>query len=222
MSLRNLRILALLILALSITSYAQSLGDVARQVRAEKQKKRAPHARVITNEDIATSPEPDKARTEDASKEAAKDAAKAATSDAPAAASPVDPAKQVTGAEAGGPKAAESGKKQPQTREEREAETERRTQELNRVYVDRIAAIRKQIETTQSELAKLQQAQLDNTGEFRRTAGLSPYPSEYAAQQQAFNEKIEAKRNLINSLNAQLEDAKEAARHAGVPHATDL
>lgn len=219
MSLRNLRILALLILAFSIASYAQSLGDVARQARAERQKKGTLHAKVITNEDIAR--EADATPPEDVSKDedvAGKtpDAQSATTAGAvkKETSSGIDEPKT-------GKESTQARKNQAKTREERELETEQRTQELNRVYVDRIVDLRKKIDTTQQELAKLQKAQSDNNFEFRRTAGLSPYPSEYAAQQQAFNEQIEAKRNLITSLNSQLADAQEAARHAGVPHAYD-
>ncbi len=43
MSLRWLRILAFLILAFSISSHAQSLGEVARQLRAERQQSGASH-----------------------------------------------------------------------------------------------------------------------------------------------------------------------------------
>ena len=35
------------------------------------------------------------------------------------------------------------------------------------------------------------------------------------------DEQLEAERNRIVTLNSQLDDAHEAARHAGVPHAYD-
>jgi len=50
---------------------------------------------------------------------------------------------------------------------------------------------------------------------------MSPTYSEYESQQREFNTQIEAQKSLITSLNSQLDDAREAARHAGVPHATD-
>jgi len=221
MSLRNLRILALLILALSIASYAQSLGDVARQVRAEHQKPGVLHAKVITNEDLER--EADAAPPENVSKDEDKDVAGSASA-AQSASSAADPTKGANSA-IEEPKTGKNSDKAPKKpvneREARELETEKRSQELNRVYVNRIIDLRKKIDTAQVELAKLQQAQADNNFEFRRTAGLSPYPSEYAAQQRTFNEQIEAQRNLINSLNFQLVDAQEAARHSGVPHAYD-
>jgi hypothetical protein len=40
-------------------------------------------------------------------------------------------------------------------------------------------------------------------------------------QQQSFNEQIKTQTDLITSLSSQLDDAKEAARHAGVPNASD-
>jgi hypothetical protein len=71
------------------------------------------------------------------------------------------------------------------------------------------------------QLAKLQSDQINSTNEFKRTAGMSPTLNEYEAQQREFIEHIEAQKTLITSLNGQLEDAREAARHAGVPHASD-
>jgi hypothetical protein len=210
MSLRNLRILALLILALSIASYGQSLGDVARETRAEHQKNGAVRTKVFTNDDVVHEPE---AAPEKASKDEVKDAPNSAPADQSAS-----PGKDE-------PKTAKTGERPPKKpvneREERELETEKRAQELNRVYVDRILTLRKQFDAAQLELVKLQQAQADNTYEFRRTVGLSPYPSEYAAQQNTFNEKIEVQRSLMKSLTSQLADAQEAARHAGVLHADD-
>jgi hypothetical protein len=210
MSLRNLRILVLLILALSIASYGQSLGDVARQTRAEHQKNGAIRTKVFTNDDIVREPE---APPEKASKDEVKDALSAAPADQFASPGKDEPKTAKTGERA--------TKKPVNEREERELETEKRTQELNRVYVERILSLRKQLDAAQVEQAKLEQAKEDNSFQFRRTVGLSPYPSEYAEQQRVFNEKIEVQRNLINSLNSQLADAQEAARHAGVPHAYD-
>jgi hypothetical protein len=196
MSLRNLRILALLILALSIASYGQSLGDVARETRAEHQKNGAVRTKVFTNEDIVHEPE---AAPEKASKDEVKDAPNSAPAD----------------------QSASPGKDEPKTAKTGERPPKKPVNELNRVYVDRILTLRKQFDAAQLELVKLQQAQADNTYEFRRTVGLSPYPSEYAAQQNTFNEKIEVQRSLMKSLTSQLADAQEAARHAGVLHADD-
>jgi hypothetical protein len=220
MSLRNLRILALSILALSISAYTQSLGDLARQVRAERARRGASHAKVFTNDDIA-SHEANVARPAKADNDAAQDAPANEGQPTTQTGSSKEDEKKGASAKLDDLKTGDKSKKTLTEREERELETQKRTQEINQVYLDRIAGLRKQLKTAQFELAKLQQAQADNTADFRRTVGLSPFPSEYAQQQYTFNEQIEAQRNSINSLNSQVEDAQEAARHAGVPHATD-
>ncbi len=200
MNLRYLCIPAFLILAFSIPSPAQSLGDVARQLRAEEQKCGSPHPNVITNDDIASSepaPAPTK-KTENKGEETA------------------------TANSAKGTKSsANAGKDATKERESQELATDQRSEEINKEYLDRIASIRTQINTAQQELAKLQLDQVESTNDFQRTLGTSPTPGEYAEQQHVFSGQIQSHRDLINNLNSQLEDAKEAARHAGVPHATD-
>jgi chemotaxis protein histidine kinase CheA len=233
MSLHNLRMFALLILAFSISSYAQSptqsLGDLARQLRADRQTNGPSHARVFTNDDLDSpkpvpAPSSSDATLEDSPKnlEDLPKNGEAVTAQAPTSA---EDAKKGTSQEVGEPKPAKSSKptkKDPaKEREAQELETQTRTSEINRIYLDRIAALRQQLGTAQVELAKLQQLQLDSTYAFQRTLGVSPFPGEYEQQQRTFNEKIEAQRNLIAALNSQLEDAYEAARHAGVPHASD-
>jgi hypothetical protein len=215
-SLRYLRVLALLIVAFSISSYAQSLGDVARQLRAERQRSKVPHARVITNDDIASS-EHDSALPNEASQDGAGKEGEVA---APAANQTTD-----TDAATGEPRNGKTGdkaRKDPvNEREAQEIETQKRTQEINQRYLERIAAIRAQIKTAQQEMAKLQRDQVESTNEFRQTLGVSPNPATYEQQQRILTEQMEAHRDLIHSLNSQLEDAEESARHAGVPHASD-
>jgi len=217
----NLRlpVLALLVLSYPLFSHAQSLGDVAREVRMEKQKTGAPHAKVITNDDLeapapaeeVTTPEKDAAAGTTPSP-AAKDAA---LKDAADATKPEADAKPE-------PSKAQPAKKDPEKeRELRELETQKRSDELNKRYTDRITAIHEQINAAQMQLAKLQSDQINSTNEFKRTAGMSPTLNEYEAQQREFIEHIEAQKTLITSLNGQLEDAREAARHAGVQHASD-
>ncbi len=211
MNLRFLRVPAFLILALSISSYAQSLGEVARQLRAERQQSGPSNLRVITNEDVES---PASLARQNAAEDETKDTAQK------------EPGKQ--GEET--PNAASSAgeadnakvRKDPvKEREERELALDKRSEEINRTYLDRIAAIRTQISTAQQELAKLQFDQVQSTTDFQRTLGVSPNVATYQEQQRSFNEQIEAHRNLITNLNSQLQDAQEAARHAGVPHATD-
>jgi hypothetical protein len=198
MSLRCLRIPALLVLALPLFAQTQSLGDAARQLRSERQQSGASHPKVYTNDDLA------RPSTEAAPAESA------AESNAPA--------------EGSGSKTAAAGKSNSspeKARAERELEIEKRTQEINKQYLDKIAAVRTQLAAAQAEVGRLQRDQVESTNQFQRTSGTAPSILEYQEQQRMFTEQIEAQRNLIVSLNSQLEDAQESARHAGVRHATD-
>jgi hypothetical protein len=224
---RDLRIFALLILAFSISSSAQSLGDLARQIRAERLKNPVPHAKVITNDDLAsTEPEPG-VDSEDESKDAAQDAPGVEGAETAKAPGSAEDAKKGTSTETvveepkTGKNSNQARKHPAKERETQEREIQQRTQEINGIYLDRIATLRQQFNAAQTELAKLQVAQVESTNNFQRTLGVSPNPSTYTQQQSLFNEQIEVQRNLIHSLNSQLEDAYEAARHAGVPHASD-
>jgi hypothetical protein len=216
----NLRlpVLALLIFSAPPVVHAQSLGDVAREVRAEKQQSGAPHSRVITNDDIATpsnAPQPaekeaslaDATAMGDATKPVAIEGTKNETE------AKAEPAKE---------KRIEAKKEDPEKeREVREAEIRKRSDEINKTYVDRIVKIHDQIGTAQLLLVKLQAQQIDSTNEFKRTAGMAPTLNEYESQQREFIAQIEFQKSLITSLSSQLDDAREAARHAGVPHALD-
>lgn len=199
MNLRCLPGLALLILAFSISAHAQSLGDIARQYRAERQRSGAPHSPVITNEDIESSapakPEKKQVAGEDASESA----------EAEAAAPPAKSAKPSVSVK----------------QEVQKSETDIRTEEINNRYLDRIAEIRKQLTTAQQELARLQQEQTETILAYRRSLYTFPNPEVYENQQRSFTEQIKTQSELVTSLTSQLEDAQEAARHAGVPHATD-
>ncbi len=215
MSLRCLPGLALLVLAFSVCAHAQSqsLGDLARQIRAERQQSGAPRAPVITNDDIASTPAP----AEQASKQTAQNEADTESPEPAKAAKPPAASENANVAA----QVAESSNSNLKINS-KESEIDRRTAEINQRYLDRIAAIRKQINTAQQELAKLLQEQAVSTFEYRRTLGVFPNPGEYAEQQRVLNEQIQAKGELITNLNSALDDAKEAARHAGVPHALDL
>ena len=214
----RLPVLAFLILSLPLFSHAQSLGDVARAVRAEKQNSGLPHAKVITNDDISEpapsrEAEPKDAAVPDVAAKEGDAAAKPATDkqDAPAAAEPAD---KKNGERK---KTAQAG-----AEDKKELEVQERTNEINKQYTDRIAKLRERINAARQELAKLQRDQIESTNDFRRSVGTAPSVPEYQAQQREFDEQIENHRKLITDLNSQLEDAREAARHAGVPHATDL
>ena len=199
MSLRCLPGLALLIFAFSISAHAQSLGDIARQYRAERQQSATHHSPVITNDDIESSKPAKPAKQQAASED---------TTDSAEVAAEAQPAKNAKPGTTVKP-------------EDQKSETDIRTEEINNRYLDRIAAIRKQLTTAQQELARLQQEQTENILAYRRSLYTFPNPEVYENQQRSFNEQIKTQSDLITSLTSQLEDAQEAARHAGVPHATD-
>lgn len=214
----RLPVLALLMLSYPLFCHAQSLGDVAREVRVEKQKSGAPHAKVITNDDLVAPASQEKATA------AENDASSAADADAAAKDATAKPGE--AGKQEGPDATSKPGKKNAKKsaekeREEQEAETQKRSDEINKRYTDRITTLHEKINEAQLLLAKLQSQQVESTNEFRRTAAMAPTYSEYESQQRDFNERIAAQKELITSLNAQLEDAREAARHAGVPHALD-
>jgi chromosome segregation ATPase len=214
MNLRYLRISALLILALPLACYAQSLGDVARELRSERQQSGTPPAKVITNDDIVS-------RKPASERKAAKNKTdKEDETEANSAAG----AKQETES-AGEAEHAKSGSKTAQDpakeREARELELDKRSEELNKVYRDRIAGIRAQISAAQQELARLERDQVESSNDFQRSAGTAPNIGTYEAQQRFFNDQIATQRSAITTLNSQLDDAEEAARHAGVPHASE-
>jgi hypothetical protein len=222
MRLRHLRIPVLLILALPVFAHAQSLGDLARQVRTERQQSGTPQPKVYTNDDVvspsekaaeAESPAESNDKSADQSTDKSNDrSGKDGDKSAPAASS----------AEGAGKAAVSKSTPSPEKeREARERETQKRTQEINQHYLDRIADIRSQIAAAQQEIARLQRDQAESTNQFQHTSGTTPSIPEYQQQQRLFGEQLEAQRNLIVSLTSQLDDAQEAARHAGVPHATD-
>jgi hypothetical protein len=169
----------------------ESLGEVARQLRAERQES-GQHLKVYTNDDLETPSE----SAAEAQSESGAQAGKA------------------SGNAAAKTSAADADKKQ-------EAEIEKREAETDKQYLDKIADIRKRIAAAKQDVARLQRDQAENTMQFRNSNGIAPSIAEYQQQQQLFTQQIEQQRTLIVTLNSQLEDAKEAARHAGVPHAED-
>jgi len=195
MNLRCLPSLAVIVVAVSVFSQAQSLGDLARQLRAERQQSGTPQTKVFTNDDIASS----------------------APAPAPGAFKPGTEIKDGNDGLQGPPAAAQPAKSAKPSM----SETDKRIDEINHRYLDRIAELQKKIDIAQQEVARLQQEQAANTFEYRRTLGVFPNPGAYVEQQQSFNEQIKTQTDLITSLSSQLEDAKEAARHAGVPNASD-
>jgi hypothetical protein len=188
---RHLPILALLALLFPVFSHAQALADAARETRAEEQTNAVPRAKVITNEDIA---EPAPAHKIDASSGAQE--RDAATKDGEAA----------TRSSTAAAKA-------------QEPETQQHAAEIDKHYLDRIATLRDQINSAQLELGKLEGDRLEAGNGFTRAD--TPNFARYEAQMYSLNDQIEAKRSLITNLKARLEDAREAARRAGVPKSAD-
>ncbi len=199
---RRLCLPALLVLATGVFAQPlsldqpQSLGEVARQHRAERQQSGSSARKVYTNEDLG----------------AAAEAAPAKDAEGAEEPSPAEPAASTT-------KAAEGSANGKDETAKKEAELQKRTLDINQRYTDKILGIRAQIATAKQEAERLQHDQIESTNQFRSTNGVSPSVYEYQEQQRQFQQQIETQRNLIATLGAQLEDAQEAARHAGVAHA---
>jgi hypothetical protein len=204
MSLYRLRIPALLVLAFPLFAHAQSLADVARQVRAQQQQSGAAHLKVYTNDDLVSH-----------SSYAAENSNTGEDQGAPAEPSAEDASK------AAGNKKTASGKSTASPERNTEAEMQTHTDEINQQYLGRIADLRAQIVTAQKTIEKLQQDQVESSFQFQRSSGTAPSIPEYQQQQTVLTEQMDAQRKSIADLISQLEDAQEAARHAGVPHATD-
>ena len=207
---RRLCLPALLILALPLFAQPQtsgepspgqpqSLGEIARQLRAERKQSGA-HPKVYTNDDLVGP----------SASEATAESGKGSGEE-----KPEEPAATSAGKATAGKGTAEDGEAK------QEAEIEKREQEIKKQYLDRIAGIRKQIESAKQELERLQRDQIEGANQYRASSGASQPIYEYEAQQKTLTQQMDEQRSAITNLNSQLEDAQEAARHAGVPHATD-
>jgi len=124
---RCLITLTLLVLSFPCFSHAQSLGEVAREARAEKQASGSEQPKVITNEDIVK-PVPTQER--DITKEG------------------VEKIPEVVGTEH--PKRSSN-----EDLRAHELERQRRTNEINQRYMVRIATLRDQIKAMESQVEKL-------------------------------------------------------------------
>jgi DNA repair exonuclease SbcCD ATPase subunit len=222
MSLRCLRIFGLTILAFSLSGHAQSVADAARQSRAEERQNGDGHLKVITNDDIA-SPKPAPLPPADATPEkSGKDGDEGAQTGSATDGAKKTPESEADAGQAKDRKHSDQAAADPaKDHAARALESQRRTDEIDKQYVDKIATIRQQIDTAQQTIAKLQQDQIESTNLFRQSAGVAPSIPEYEQQMRSIDEQLETQRNLIVSLKTQLDDAHEAARHAGVPHAYD-
>jgi len=199
---RYLTALALVLSALPLLCHGQSLGDVAREVRADRQTSGSPQ--VITNDDLVLAVP---------SRDTSQKAVSSSTTEANRTGTPAEVA---TPGE-------RAGKDSAKGREARELEIQRRTDEINQRYIDHIALLRAQINTAQVELVKLEGSYQNRwvveqqyhkpDWDFRKNQIL------------AFNQHItdltETQRKLIDGMKSQLAGLQEEARRAGVPHATD-
>jgi len=176
-----------LLLLLPMLAYTQSLGDVARETRAEEEKVGVPHPKVITNDDIGQSPQ---AHEEDA------DATKP-----PSSARETDKATEKDATEPKNVKPSEYSERAPgKEQEAKELQTQRRTDEINKYYQSRIDSLRDQLNAEQLELGKLEGDRLDaynditsadNTG--RLTSANSLNLAQYDTRMDSLNDQIDAK-----------------------------
>ncbi|MGC2211233.1 MAG: hypothetical protein WA532_14085 [Candidatus Korobacteraceae bacterium] len=185
---RPLPILAVLLL-LPVFAYPQSLGDVARESRAEKLNSAVPPAKVFTNDDIAKL---------------------AAHVPAPNVAPESNPAASAEETY----KPANTGTRT----DTQELETQRRTDEINTYYLNRIDGLRDQMNAAQLELGRLEGDRLDVYNDS--TNAYSPNVAQDEVLMSSLTDQIEAQRTLIANLKAQLKEMREEARHAGVRHPT--
>ena len=216
MSFRWMRWLALCLFAFSTAMYAQSLGDVARQNRAE-QKPSGTQPRVYTNDDLTR----DHPTATPKEADAAADDNPAATPEDGKKAAEAKPGEKSEEAPADTEKPKAKKKTPEEEQEAARKETERRTEAINKQYIDKINKLHDQIKAAQDDLGKLQRDKMESTYQFQRSVGSNPNIQTYEQEQRDFDAKITERRTQIDTLNSQLEDAKEEARHSGVPHATD-
>jgi len=190
----QLTVCALLLCFVPLAAHAQSLGEVARQLREERQQSDVKPGKVYTNEDLETPAE----EAEQAKAEEQTPQERAAE------------AKKATGAEATNGEA-KGEKKKTLEEEMQEHDTEQRQK-----YGKLIGDLQEEIAKTEQELQKLQHDQMISTNQFRSSNGTSPNVYEYDDQQRTFNEQINAAKQKLEELQTKLGDAKEEARHAGV------
>ncbi len=200
MLVRRLCLSAVLVMATGLfaqESADQPLGDVARQTRAEREQSGS-RRKVYTNDDFAGPAQADSV------------ADSADSDEKPSQGEPAASAKAAEpGAAAPDPKAKDGGAK-------KEDELQKRTQEMNKQYTDKVGDIQTQIATAKQDLERLQRDQVESTNQYRSSSGTLPSPYEYEEQQRQLQQQMENQRNAISGLNSKLEDAQEAARHAGV------
>jgi len=176
---------------LPLAAQAQSLGEVARQLREQRQQSGDRQTKVYTNDDFEKPGEVMEPEAADAN-------------------APSQGAAET--AKAGGDQAQDGSKEEKKTLEE---ELKEQDQQVEQKYSKLLGDLRGDIAKTEEELQRLRHDQMISTNQFRSSNGTSPNAQEYDEQQSMFNEQIESATKKLEDLNAQLDDARDDARRAG-------
>jgi chromosome segregation ATPase len=192
---RLLIVCALALAFLPLAVHAQSLGEVARQLREQRQQSGVRQTKVYTNDDFEKPGEVMEGGAADANapSQGAAETAKAGEDESK------DETKDKT-------------KEDKKTLEE---ELKEQQEEVNQKYSKLLGDLRGDIAKTQDELQNLRHDQMISTNQFRSSNGTSPNVYEYDDQQAMFDKQIESATRKLEELNAQLDDAREEARRAG-------
>jgi hypothetical protein len=165
-----------------------------------------PHARVITDKDIAEKHRITKSNSTPTTHTAMRAGAQTA---------------KPTGAFRRGHTSAVRLRNDPASRlNQREPSVQQRTAAIHRPYLDRITTLREQVNTAKLELVKLQGGAAGTATYSGGAFGSNDIPAS-EVQTSDLTGLIQAQRALITSLETQLENAQELARHAGIRPATD-
>jgi len=189
---RRLIVCALVLAFLPLAAHAQSLGEVARQLREQRQQSGDRQTKVYTNDDFEKPGEVMEPGAADANapSQGAAETAKAggdATTD-------------------------ETQKEEQKTLEE---ELKEQDDQVEQKYSKLLGDLSGEIAKTEEELQRLRHDQMISTNQFRSSNATSPNVHEYDEQQRVFNEQIESATRKLEELNAQLDDARDDARRAG-------
>jgi hypothetical protein len=215
---KRILILGLAMIAAPLFAQSESLGDVVRQQREQRQSSGLQH-KVWTNEALGIPEEGNAPPNAAAADNAGKTDGQEAKGSAPAKAGENGAAEKADAKD--GAKDAKKGDAEKGGADRKVADHPKRADDGTNPYVDRIAAVRGQIESAKKELAQLQRDQIESRNQFRNSNGQSVPLAEYNDQQQTLQQQIDDREKTLVDLDRQLDDAREAARHAGVPHASE-
>jgi chromosome segregation ATPase len=177
------------LLLLAAVAFGQSLGDAARTARAKKQNAPRPNERVYTNESLAL------LQGKSADVSVVGSSATAPTTEAPK--------KDETGKE----KIAEESKDAAAAAEEQKKQV-----------ADSIAKTKAEIEQLTRELDVLQRENRLRAAAYYADAGTRLRDqAKFAADDQRYQQEIQAKQTAIKNAQNQLDTLREQARRMGVP-----